>query len=626
MVATRNITDLNTLVTPQADDLLLIVERLSATSTEAKQITWANIQEAIQDIVGTLATSSSTVTFTYDDANGTLGAHVINNTSTQRSIYTEAGTFRSTRQEANFENGAGINVDVVDNSGDNRADITINNTGVVNAENNTVTGAVYELLSSVTVEADGSKTLELRPLKLGSNQLSATYSDTNQSITLDVVPGNIDINTLSAASPLSVTVGGTGASNAAAARVNLGAAQAGSNSDLTEITGLTTPLSIPQGGTGGSTAGSALYNLQGLKVLESVGSTGESLIADGSASVSNEYRGQLKTIRPFSNKIAVASSANNEVTIDVNADNVLAGATQAVNFNGQRLTNIGLPLSSTDAVNKEYADSVAQGLTVKESSRVATTSPFVSTYYNTVEVITAVDTSANTLTSNSHAFSNGDRVKISSIGGTVPGGLAQDTLYFVVGSTTNTFQLSATEGGSAISLDDTGSGTIQVAHTLYLKAGNNGALSIDGVTLNVNDRVLVQDQTNAFENGIYEVSATGSATTPAILTRAFDFNASAEMSSGSFTFVQEGNSNANIAFVQVTVDPIIDVDDIIFTQFSVANLQDGMVTNVKMADMEQATIKGRAAGAGTGAPVDLTANQTVAIINTATDAIDCGTF
>ena len=146
------------------------------------------------------------------------------------------------------------------------------------------------------------------------------------------------------------------------------------------------------------------------------------------------------------------------------------------------------------------------------------------------------------------------------------------------------------------------------------------------MTLNVNDRVLIQDQANGYENGIYEVSATGSSTAPAVLTRAFDFNASAEMSSGSFTFVQEGNSNANIAFVQVTVDPIIDVDDIVFTQFSVSNLQDGMVTNIKMADMAQATIKGRAAGAGTGIPVDLTANQTVAIINTATDAIDCGTY
>ena len=51
MVATRNITDLNSLTTPAADDILLIVDRLSATSTE-EQITWSNVQEAIQDICG----------------------------------------------------------------------------------------------------------------------------------------------------------------------------------------------------------------------------------------------------------------------------------------------------------------------------------------------------------------------------------------------------------------------------------------------------------------------------------------------------------------------------------------------------------------------------------------------
>jgi hypothetical protein len=41
---------------------------------------------------------------------------------------------------------------------------------------------------------------------------------------------------------------------------------------------------------------------------------------------------------------------------------------------------------------------------------------------------------------------------------------------------------------------------------------------------------------------------------------------------------------------------------------------DGAVTNAKMADMVQATFKGRATGAGTGAPVDLTAHQAALIL------------
>lgn len=44
-------------------------------------------------------------------------------------------------------------------------------------------------------------------------------------------------------------------------------------------------------------------------------------------------------------------------------------------------------------------------------------------------------------------------------------------------------------------------------------------------------------------------------------------------------------------------------------------INNGAVTNAKMADMAQSTIKGRAAGAGTGAPTDLTATQATAVLN-----------
>jgi hypothetical protein len=48
---------------------------------------------------------------------------------------------------------------------------------------------------------------------------------------------------------------------------------------------------------------------------------------------------------------------------------------------------------------------------------------------------------------------------------------------------------------------------------------------------------------------------------------------------------------------------------------------DGDITNAKLADMAQDTIKGRASGAGTGVPVDLTATQATAILNEFTDAL-----
>lgn len=55
------------------------------------------------------------------------------------------------------------------------------------------------------------------------------------------------------------------------------------------------------------------------------------------------------------------------------------------------------------------------------------------------------------------------------------------------------------------------------------------------------------------------------------------------------------------------------------TGLPTAGLVDDAVTNTKAANMADATIKGRAAGAGTGDPTDLTADQTSTILDGATD-------
>ena len=540
MVATRNITDLTELITPAADDIMLIVDRLSATSTEAKKITWANVQEALQDIVGALATDSSSIDFTYDDANGTLTAAVINNTSVQKSIFHD-GTTSSTRQEGRFVDGVGINVEVADDTANDRANITVKNTGVVNAANNTVSGTSYNVLSSVTVESDGSKTLEIRPLKLGSNKLSATLTDSNQSLTLDVAASNININDLNTSTPLGVSTGGTGANTAANARTNIGAAKSGANSDISALSGLTTALSIAQGGTGATTASAALANLVGLNSVVHVGSSGQSLVHSTQTLVSGAYRAELKGLKPATGNTITVTTDGSDVAIGANANNILDAITGARSINGARITGAGAPINDSDLATRGYVNSVAQGLDVKEAVKVATTGGLAGTYA----------TSGQTLTANS-----------------------------------------------------------------------NGAIQVDGVTLSASDRVLLRAQADGTQNGIYTVTTVGDGSNPFVLTRALDFNTSSEVGAGAFMFVEQGTANAGKSFIQSVSGPTLDTDALTFSVFGDSTIAADSIDNTKLANMAQATVKGRASGTSTGDPVDLTPDQLVAIINAATSALN----
>ena len=105
--------------------------------------------------------------------------------------------------------------------------------------------------------------------------------------------------------------------------------------------------------------------------------------------------------------------------------------------------------------------------------------------------------------------------------------------------------------------------SVRVASTGNVTISNPGA-SIDGVTLSSGDRVLLKNQSTASENGIYVFNGSSSA-----MTRATDANADAEVTSGMFTFVEEGTVNADSGFV-LTTDGSITVGStsLSFAQFS----------------------------------------------------------
>jgi hypothetical protein len=145
-------------------------------------------------------------------------------------------------------------------------------------------------------------------------------------------------------------------------------------------------------------------------------------------------------------------------------------------------------------------------------------------------------------------------------------------------------------------------GTAGVGATLT-NSGTQAALVIDGVTLNSADRVLVYEQTDQTQNGIYTVTNTGSASTNWILTRATDADSYGpsdpdSLGQGDAFFVQEGAAGAGETYVMNTEGTItFGTTNITFAQFSSAQIYsagDGLtLTGVTFA-----------AGAGTGVTVN----------------------
>jgi hypothetical protein len=69
----------------------------------------------------------------------------------------------------------------------------------------------------------------------------------------------------------------------------------------------------------------------------------------------------------------------------------------------------------------------------------------------------AADVTANTITCSAHGYVNTDRVMVFNVfSETLPAGLTEGTLYFVVGATTDTFQVSLTSGGAAVDITGIG--------------------------------------------------------------------------------------------------------------------------------------------------------------------------
>lgn len=262
--------------------------------------------------------------------------------------------------------------------------------------------------------------------------------------------------------------------------------------------------------------------------------------------------------------------------------NTLAATTASLT-NG---TVIATPSNNTDIANKLYVDTIAgTGIHIHTPVLVETPTALTASYTQggTTPTWTTITSNKELATSASHGLSINDVI----VFGSTTNGLTAGYGYFVKSIPTATsITLALTYDGPEITSLTNGTGlsiTSRANSGVGAKLTNSGAqaeLAIDGVTsattppLQVGSRILVYNQTNAYENGVYTVTNMGSGSTNWELTRAATENtyspkSTSSLGEGDFFFVQAGATGKGESYVMTTSGTIIfGTTNLTFTQFS----------------------------------------------------------
>jgi filamentous hemagglutinin len=248
------------------------------------------------------------------------------------------------------------------------------------------------------------------------------------------------------------------------------------------------------------------------------------------------------------------------------------------------INNLASPIQSTDAVTKQYVDdAVSSGITIHTPVYVESPTALAATYAQggTTHTVTDIANNAILTLSAVHGLSVNDQIYWTSSFN----GVAANTSYFVYSVPTNVqITLTDTYNGVAIGNLVNGTGLSQTGRAnpgvgATLTSNVNGAVVIDGVTLTTSQRVLVYEQIDGAQNGVYTVTDTGNVSAPWVMTRATDMDRYIPdningIDAGDYFYVQAGNTGAGESYVLTApVGEIIPgYDSITFTQFSASQV------------------------------------------------------
>jgi len=263
------------------------------------------------------------------------------------------------------------------------------------------------LTTALSIAQGGTGVTSFSSGYLKSDGTSLTTSNT---ISGADVTGNISGNASNVTGTVAVDNGGTGASTADNARLNLSAAKSGANSDITSLSGLTTALSIAQGGTGSTSAQAALNNLVGTqtanRVLRSNGTNvtlaqvGLTTDVSGTLPVANGGTGAIDAENARANLTAAKSGANSDITSLTGLTTALSiaqGGTGVTSFSSGYLKSNGTSLTSSSTVNgADVTGAVSEATAVANTGSVTTDADFyVSFVQNNTSTAQGTNTSSN---------------------------------------------------------------------------------------------------------------------------------------------------------------------------------------------------------------------------------------
>jgi hypothetical protein len=424
------------------------------------------------------------------------------------------------------------------------------------------TGSSLSPVAGAILYSDGSNVNMSNP----GDPLNVLFSDgTAQPVWRDITAGSTGLSFGLSGSDyvlsgtLAISSGGTGATTVTAARVNLLPSYTGNagkvlaiNSGATDLewisvagAGTVTSINASGGTTGMSFTGGPITSAGTLTLA------GTLITSNGGTGLSSYTAGDLLYYATGTalSKLAIGASTrlltstgsapqwSDPAGVTVGTATTATTATSATNIAGG--TAGAIPYQ-TGAGATTFLGSGTGVLVNSGGNPSYSMSPTLTSVALTTGTISTTPTTANDIANKSYVDTQ------------VSSGITYHTpvKYEVPNSTGNLTATYNQPGGAGVGVGAT-----------LTNAGTQAAFAPDGPTASIGDRVLIYNQTNGFENGIYEVTTVGSGSTNWVLTRTTDADTYAPkdpnaLGQGDAFFITSGDTGAGETYVLNTVGTI----------------------------------------------------------------------